>query len=118
MPTGKIKFLFTALIFLIACGNAESQKRDNQDYQLVDKKIGGVNFTAPSRAIDGTWTAPLQKINANWVALVPYAYSRNAEPNVYYESERQYWGESLNGVKINIKQAFSNLIKLLFCLNY
>lgn len=117
MPTGKIKFLFTALIFLIACGNAESQKRDKievkNDYEPLGKRIGGVNFTAPSRAIDSSWTGSLQQINANWVAFVPYAYSRNAEPNVYYESERQYWGESLTGVKINIKQAHAAGLKVM-----
>jgi len=117
MRIGKIKFLFTALIFLMACGNAESQKKDNievkSNYQPVGKKIGGVNFTAPSRAIDSSWTGPLQQINANWVALVPYAYSRASEPNVYYEGDRQYWGESLNGIKVNIQQAHAAGLKVM-----
>ena len=117
MRIGKIKYLFTAFIFLIACGNAESQKRDNvevkNDYQPAGKKIGGVNFTAPSRVIDSSWTGPLQQINANWVAFVPYAYSKAAEPNVYYEGDRQYWGESLNGVKTNIQQAHAAGLKVM-----
>ena len=117
MPIGNIKYLLTTFIFLVACGNAESQKMDHfevkSNYESTGKKIAGVNFTAPSRAIDSSWTVSLQKINASWVALVPYAFSRPAEPHVFYEGNRQYWGESLEGITTNIRQAHAAGLKVM-----
>ncbi|MBK0383876.1 hypothetical protein I5M32_12985 [Pedobacter sp. SD-b] len=109
MLIGNIKYLITGLIFLFACNSADSQKRNNvaidQNYHPLSSKIGGVNFTASATPIDSAWTGDLQNINANYVALIPYAYVRPNQPKVYFGNGRQYWGETEEGVTKNIKQA-------------
>lgn len=125
MRFGSIKYLLTFGLFFGACHHAESQKNDEQSTQEItqkapnlsytapSKKINGVNFSAPPRPIDNTWTTSLQQINASWVALVPYAFSRPNTPQVNYEAGRQYWGESLEGVKSNIEQAHQSGLKVM-----
>jgi hypothetical protein len=117
MLTGNIKYFLISLFFLFACNSAESQKRENvivdKNYNPISVKIGGVNFTAPPRLIDSSWTGDLQKINANYVALIPYAYVKLNEPKVYFGNGRQYWGETIEGVGINIKQAHESGLKVM-----
>ena len=124
MHIGKIKLFFTAIILLVACTQAESQKKSSPfslekrtqsvaiKYSYL-KKIGGVSFVAPSRAVDSTWTIGLKQVNVGWVALIPYAYTRLGAANVNYEPDRQYWGESVIGVKTNIKQAHQAGLKVM-----
>jgi hypothetical protein len=123
MLIGNIKILLTSVIFLFACSRAESQRKSNdtpeqhatpiENYATVSKKINGVNFSAPGRAVDNGWTADLQNINAGWVSIIPFAFSRLNEPAVNYEPDRQYWGESIEGVKITIKQAHEAGLKVM-----
>lgn len=39
----------------------------------------------------------VEKINANWVALIPFGFSREGQPQVYFDHERQWWGERSDG---------------------
>lgn len=117
MLIGNIKYVFIFLVFLFACNSAESQKKDNvtvdKDYHPISDKIGGVSLTAPPKQIDSSWTGDLQNINANYVALIPYAFVKQNEPKVYFGNGRQYWGETLEGVEINIKQAHEAGLKVM-----
>ncbi len=115
MHIRKLKYFLSAIVFLFACNHADSQKREiasvNTKYKVT--KIGGVNFTAPSRAIDSSWTGSLQAVNVNWVSLIPFAFSKPSEPNVFYDGNRQYWGESIEGIRKNIQQAHAAGIKVM-----
>jgi len=123
MHTGKIKLLFTAIILIVACSQAESQKKNssflpNRNEKIFKKytsenKVTGVSFVAPSKAVDSTWTINLKQVNVGWVALIPYAFSKTGAANVNYEPERQYWGESVEGVRTNIKQAHQAGLKVM-----
>ena len=123
MHTGKIKLLFTAIILIVACSQAESQKKNSsistiRNEKLIVKytsinKVTGVSFVAPSRVIDSTWTINLKQVNVGWVALIPYAFSKTGAANVNYEPERQYWGESVEGVRTNINQAHQAGLKVM-----
>ena len=123
MHTGKIKLLFTVIILIVACSQAESQKKNstfstNPNEKLIEKytssnKVTGVSFVAPSRVIDNTWTINLKQVNVGWVALIPYAFSKTGAANVNYEPERQYWGESVEGVRTNINQAHQAGLKVM-----
>ncbi|MEO5910551.1 MAG: hypothetical protein ABIP95_06660 [Pelobium sp.] len=123
MRIGNIKLLLTGLVFLLACSNAESQRRGEElpeqhataikNYLAPANKINGVNFSAPARAIESGWTADLQHINASWVSLIPFGFSKVDAPGVYYEPERQFWGESIEGIRTNIKQAHEAGLKVM-----
>ncbi len=117
MRIGNIKWLLTSLIFMASCFQAESQRKAGKvTVEQVSKsteKINGVNFTAPPRAIAHTWTSDIQQSNVGWVALIPYAFSRPSMPQVYYEGERQYWGESVEGIRTTLEQAHAAGLKVM-----
>ena len=47
----------------------------------------------------------VQDIGAGWIAVIPYAYTRLGEPKVYWNSQRQWWGERPEGVIETIRLA-------------
>ncbi|HEX7366976.1 MAG TPA: hypothetical protein VF273_07765 [Pelobium sp.] len=101
-----------------ACNSSESKtKGSKSEHKLVlvkaAEKINGVNFVAPPSAIDAEWTNHLKKVNCNWVALVPYAFTRKNSAEVTYNYSRQYWGESLDGISENTKQAHKAGLKVM-----
>ncbi len=77
---------------------------NNQPAQKLEL-INGVSVVAPSQPSDHTWTTPIQQLNANWVTLMPFAFSQVGQPNIYFDRERQWWGETSAGVRTNIQQA-------------
>ncbi len=60
-------------------------------------KINGVNFVAPPNKIGHESFDPVVKMEAKWVALNPFGYSRSGEPGVCFDSEKQWWGETTKG---------------------
>lgn len=68
-------------------------------------KIGGVSVVSPPREVDASWVAPVKQVNANWVAVMPYAFCREGQPDIYYNMDRQWWGERLDGAQEIIKHA-------------
>lgn len=63
-----------------------------------DKVIRGITFVAPPRAFDNDPMVPIKNINADWIALVPFASSGNGNPEVRFNSSRQWWGERPEGI--------------------
>ncbi len=104
MKSIKVKFIFS-LMMMVSCQQAESQ--------YSTSKINGISFVAPAKPVDSTWTKQIKNTNAGWVAIIPYAFCRKNQPEVYYNAERQYWGESLTGAKENIKQAHKAGLKVM-----
>lgn len=68
--------------------------------QLTTTKINGLSFVASPKAIDENDILSVQMVNANWVALMPFAFMGNADsPALRYNSERQWKGERIDGIK-------------------
>lgn len=113
-----LNFLLVALSCFIACNYSESSARNkrrsiNTSKTPASEKINGVNFVAPPRAITNEWTADLRTVNCNWVALVPYAFTKKGSSNVIYNYGHQHWGESPAGIKENAKQAHQAGLKVM-----
>ncbi len=118
-----IKLFVSSCLLLIyccvtACNYPESRTKNDKSHLKSFKikpseKINGVNFVAPPKAITREWTDDLKSINCNWVALVPYAFTKADSPNVIYNYDRQYWGESSAGIKENTKQAHQAGLKVM-----
>ncbi len=68
-------------------------------------KINGVSFVAPRGAIEVDKLIPIKNINANWVAIIPYAFSEAGEPEVRFNYSRQWWGERIEGAAETIKMS-------------
>lgn len=69
------------------------------------RKINGVSFVAPPRPIVNDQMAPITQINADWAAIIPYAFSRARLPEVTFDYEHQWWGERLEGSAKTIEYA-------------
>ncbi len=70
-----------------------------------DEKVNGVNLVSTNNALAKSDLHNLTKINANWVAVVPYAFSRKDEPSVKFNHKRQWFGEKTKGIATAIKTA-------------
>jgi len=69
-------------------------------------KINGVNFVAPMNEINAQNLNSLQRINADWIAVIPYAYTPRNESNVnFYNHHPHWWGEGIQGTIATISMA-------------
>lgn len=50
--------------------------------------------------------AAIKNTNANWIAVIPYAFSRKGKPEVHFQiSGGQWWGERPEGIRESIRLA-------------
>lgn len=80
---------------------------------VVDKKIGGVSIVSPNFNPDAIQMSSVKRISAGWVAIIPFGFSRENEPEVYFDTERQWIGERVEGTARLIKLAHENELKVL-----
>jgi len=80
------------LILLIAVLSCQSQSET--------KKINGVSFVASRDTIHDTHITPLVELNANYAAIMPFGFIRDLNhPDITYNSNRQWYGETRLGAK-------------------
>jgi len=57
--------------------------------------IHGVNLVALPNPIIKADIKPVLEINSNWISIIPYAFCWPNRPDIYYNVDRQWWGEVL-----------------------
>jgi len=86
-----------------------------EQYFYRGSKTTGVNMVSTRTALDDYGLSAVAKINARWVAIVPFAFSQKNEPSLGFEHNRQWYGESPEGVIKSVVAAknigFSVMIK-------
>lgn len=55
----------------------------------------------------------ISAINAEWIAVIPYAFSRENDPKVHYSDKGFWWGESPEGMRETITLAKANCLKVM-----
>jgi len=80
---------------------------------VVTHKIDGLTMVAPPRPFDSDPMLEIAEVNAGWIALVPFGFTRSGEPNVRFGSDRQWWGERTEGVEECIKIAHTAGVKVM-----
>ncbi len=65
--------------------------------------IKGICLVAPVHKIDSAALGPLVNTNCNSVTIMPYAFCRNDRPEVMYNHNGQWWGETDAGVSGTIQ---------------
>ncbi|MBD0830782.1 glycoside hydrolase family 113 [Aestuariibaculum sediminum] len=71
---------------------------------LTMQKINGISFVAARDSIKGEHIKPVANIHANYVAIMPFGFISNLQhPQIVYNSNRQWFGETAKGVKQYIK---------------
>lgn len=76
-------------------------------------QIRGISLEAPAEPIDTVAMQEIAATNANWVALVPYAFCRKEDPIVHFGTGHQWWGETAEGIAGCVSLARQNKLKVM-----
>jgi hypothetical protein len=81
--------------------------------KTYSEKINGANFVSPKfkSRLDGIDS--LKSINANWIALCPFALLEMNSSNIVYNTSKNWWGDTKTGLIEEIKSARSNKLKVM-----
>ena len=72
----------------------------------AQSKINGLSFVSSGNKALPKHVQSVGAVNANWVALMPFAMMRStASPELNYDPERQWYGET----EVGIQQYFEQL---------
>ncbi len=95
--------LFLCLL-LIGCSATIPEKQS----------INGVSFVASNEAVGQEHIVPVVKVNANYASVMPFGFIRNLDsPEVIYDTNRQWYGETKEGAKQYIEQLKKKNIKIM-----
>ncbi|MBK9255780.1 MAG: hypothetical protein IPM42_09860 [Saprospiraceae bacterium] len=75
--------------------------------------VKGITVVAAPRPIGKDAFRRLKNIQTEWVAFVPYGFTRLNQPQVRYNMDRQWWGEKMDGLESCIKDAKSVGLKIM-----
>jgi len=81
-------------------------------WSCTAQHINGITAVATPDSFPSDPYPRLKQTNANWVCLVPYGFSRLGRTELWYNLDRQWWGEKIEGVIENIKLAKANGLKV------
>jgi hypothetical protein len=77
-------------------------------------KVNGVSFVASRVAVTQPNVDALLQLNANYAAVMPFGFIRNLEtPEIIFDTERQWFGETKEGAKQYIEALHGNQIKVM-----
>ncbi len=76
-------------------------------------KINGASLVNPPNPVTSSDLAELQRVNADWVALIPYGFSQSDQGSVTFDHSRQWWGEQTKGNGMLIRYAKENDLKVM-----
>ncbi len=96
--------VFLLFFLLISCGFGFAQKT---------QPIKGITVVAPPQAFESDPFEEIKALNANWIALVPYGFSRNNDSEVLFNLDRQWWGEKEEGIRECIRLAKKHELKVM-----
>jgi len=103
--------VFTGAVVLFAFQD-ESLNRELNEFP-DEKKMNGVSFVAPDQPIGVEAIKPIKEVNANWVAVTPYAFTRTGSPELRFNISRQWWGERAEGTAKTIEFAHHLNLKVM-----
>src|SRR5678815_3669416 len=110
--------IFILCFFMVSCA-ADNAKLNAQEASLLpapassSKKINGAGMVASSGPLEDEELVKLENLSVNYICLLPFAYVRENEPQVFYNSSRQWWGERPEGIAECIKMAHEHHIKVM-----
>ncbi|WP_299529557.1 glycoside hydrolase TIM-barrel-like domain-containing protein [Ulvibacterium sp.] len=80
----------------------------------IKEKINGVSFVASREEVAQKHVEKVLKIHANHAAVMPFAFTRNIHsPEVIFDTDRQWFGETKEGAKQYIELLKKNGIKIM-----
>jgi hypothetical protein len=77
-------------------------------------KINGISFVASNTPVSNEIIQPVVKVNANWVTLMPFGFMKTiSETEIKYNSKRQWWGETKEGIAKTASEFHKEKIKMM-----
>ncbi len=64
-----------------------------------DGKINGISIISPEKPTNQGFIQPINRVNANWVAIIPYAACFPGDPKIYYNNVYNSWGDTPEGIR-------------------
>jgi len=102
-------------LLLVLCLSAVHCQTVPTQATYSGERVDGLSFVAPPRPFPENPMPAIQEVNANWIAVIPFAYTRLGTPAVYYNrSGRQWWGERPEGCRETIRLAHESGLNVLF----
>ena len=106
------------LFFAVGCNQPTTTKAQTTPFPFeieenLSDKIDGLSFVAPPSPFQGNPMEAVKSVNADWIAVIPYGYTRVGKPAVKYGSDFQWWGEKPEGAKKTIEIAHENGLKVM-----
>jgi len=96
--------IFKILLFFILFQSCEGQQQ----------KINGLSLVSSKEAIDQSHVRPIINVHANHVAIIPFGFIRDlAHPEVRFNTDRQWFGETKDGVKQYVKELRKEKVKIM-----
>jgi hypothetical protein len=85
-----------------------------QSCKIQSPKINGVSFVAENRPVKNEHITPIVKIHANYAAIMPFGFIRElSHPEIIFNTERQWFGETAVGAKQYIETVKKRDIKIM-----
>lgn len=103
--TGSMKKYWWILLALLAFVGLLANRLAGSANPAVSEKINGVSLVAPPNPMDEGDMSTVNRVNANWVAVIPFGFSRAGQPSLSYNSIGQWWGERKEGAQKQIEYA-------------
>lgn len=98
----------------ITCNTPTESVNTNTIIQKEKSIFRGLSFVAPPGPFENDPMQEVMKVNADCIAVIPFAYTRKGNPSVRYnESDWQWWGERPEGVEQTLVLAKKNKLKIL-----
>jgi len=76
-------------------------------------RIKGLSFTAPPNPFSTDPMPPVKAVNADWIAVIPYGFTRSGKAHVSFNIDWQWWGEKTEGVTHTIQIAHDARLKVM-----
>lgn len=85
-----------------------------QGCNAQQEKINGVSFVANRNPVDSTHVVPLQRVNTNYAAVMPFGFVPEVDkPQIVYNTDRQWYGETREGGRNYVTQLHKAGIKVM-----
>ncbi len=104
----KFRFVLLLTFFPIVIGCPQKRMGESP------AKVNGVSFVASRMEVTQPNVDALLQLNANYAAIMPFGFIRNLEtPEIIFNTERQWFGETKAGAKQYIEALHGNQVKVM-----
>ena len=105
-----VRILLIYFFGLLYANGAISQVGTNAS---TDQKMKGITMVAPPKPFTSNPIHNIKAVNASWIAVVPFGFTRKGQNTVGHDSPWQWWGETKAGILESTKLAHEGGIKVM-----